>query len=563
MADVENSKHYEQAKVSPHDSRSGEKESTFHTDGVGEIYSETHRGLNSRHIQFLALGGCIGTGLFVGAGAVLADVGPAVVRSAPLLMSYIVMSMVVWVIMNALGEMTTYLPVQGVSIPYFVNRFADPSLAFAVGYNYWFSFSMLIATEATAAALIVEYWTKAVPVGVWIAIVLAGVKHRGVILFLNIVAVSFFGEAEFWFASIKILTIIGLIILGIVLFFGGGPNHDRLGFRYWERPGAFNPFLVGGDTGRFLGFWYAFIKSGFSFICSPELITMAAGEAEAPRRNIPKAASRFIYRLLFFYILGSWVMGIMVAHDDKNLLSAINSGGEGANASPFVVGIQNAGIAGLNHVINAAILTSAWSSGNSWLFAGSRSLYSLACTGQAPRIFMRCNKRGIPYVAVLFTFLIGCLSFLNLSNSGATVFVWFTSITTVGGFISWIVVLVTHIRFRQALNYNNLLHTLPYATPLQPYATYFALFMVVLLAITNGFYVFFDFNVSDFFVNYVTFPAFFALYFGHKILRRTPWMIKLSEVDLLTGKEEIDRLTEMDVERKPRNWAEKVWFWLV
>jgi amino acid transporter len=133
-----------------------------------------------------------------------------------------------------------------------------------------------------------------------------------VILLLNVIAVAFFGEAEFWFASIKILTIMGLVILGIVLFFGGGPKHDRLGFRYWQRPGAFNPYMTDGDTGKFLAFWYAFIKSGFSFIFSPELITMAAGEAEAPRRNIPKAASRFIYRILFFYILGSWVMGIIV-----------------------------------------------------------------------------------------------------------------------------------------------------------------------------------------------------------------------------------------------------------
>lgn len=203
--------------------------------------------------------------------------------------------------------------------------------------------------------------------------------------------------------------------------------------------------MADGDTGKFLGFWYAFIKSGFSFICSPELITMAAGEAESPRRNIPKAASRFVYRLLFFYILGSWVMGVTVPYNDPNLLSAVNSGGEGANASPFVVGIQNAGIPVLNHIINAAILTSAWSSGNSWLFAGSRSLYSLACTGQAPKVLMRCNRKGIPYVAVLVTFLIGCLAFLNLDNSGATVFTWFTTITTVGGFVSWIVVLTTHI----------------------------------------------------------------------------------------------------------------------
>lgn len=276
---------------------------------------------------------------------------------------------------------------------------------------------MLLATEVTAAAIIIQYWTEAVPVGVWITIILV------IILLLNVIAVSIFGEAEFWFASIKILAIIGLIILGIILFFGGGPDHDRLGFRYWDHPGAFNPFVTGGNTGRFLAFWYSFIKSGFAFVMSPELITTAAGEAENPRRNIPKAAKRFIYRLFAFYVLGTLVIGVTVAYNDPNLMSAVSSG-KGAGASPFVVAIQNAGISGLNHVINAAILTSAWSSGNSWLFAGSRMLYSLACTDQAPKVFRRCNNQGVPYAAVLFTWAVGCLAYLNVSNSGASVFDW-------------------------------------------------------------------------------------------------------------------------------------------
>lgn len=265
------------------------------------------------------------------------------------------------------------------------------------------------------------------------------------ILLLNIVAVSWYGEAEFWFATLKILAIIGLIILGVVLFFGGGPNHDRLGFRYWDNPGAFNPYLVGGNTGRFLDFWTAFIKSGFSFIFSPELITTAAGEVEAPRRNIPKATNRFIYRVFAFYILGTLVIGVTVAYNDPKLMSAVASGSSSASASPFVIAIQNAGISGLNHVVNAAILISAWSSGNAWLFAGSRTLYSLACGGQAPKIFTRCNRNGVPYVAVLITWVVGLLSYLNLSDSGENVFYWFTNITTVGGFINWVLIGITYL----------------------------------------------------------------------------------------------------------------------
>jgi amino acid transporter len=175
------------------------------------------------------------------------------------------------------------------------------------------------------------------------------------------------------------------------------------------------------------------------------LITTAAGEATSPRRNIPKATNRFIYRLFAFYVLGTLVIGIMVAYNDKNLLQGVASGGSGAGASPFVIGIQNAGIEGLNHVINAAILISAFSSGNSWVYAGSRTLYSLAREGQAPKIFTKCTKNGVPYFAVLVTWAVGLLSFLNLSSSGSQVFYWLTNITTVGGFISWVFVGVAYL----------------------------------------------------------------------------------------------------------------------
>ena len=180
--------------------------------------------------------------------------------------------------------MFCYLPLKGASIPYFVSRFVEPSLAFADGWNYWYAYAILIAAEATAGAIVLQYWTTAVPVGVWIAIILI------VILLLNIIAVGFFGEAEFWFASIKLITIIGLIIVSIVIFFGGGPAEDRLGFRYWKDEkgwGAFNPYLVSGSTGNFLAYWTAFVKAGFAFITSPELIALASGETMAPRRNSP------------------------------------------------------------------------------------------------------------------------------------------------------------------------------------------------------------------------------------------------------------------------------------
>jgi yeast amino acid transporter len=372
------------------------------------------------------------------------------------------------------------------------------------------------------------------------------------------------------------------------LFFGGGPSHDRIGFRYWEpnNPGAFKPYLVGGSTGRFLAYWTAFVRAGFAFITSPELIALAAGETVAPRRNIPKAARRYVWRLALFYGFGSLAIGVIVPFDDPRLLSPTSN----ASASPFVIGIARAGIKGLNHVINAAILTSAWSAGNAFLYSGSRVLYSMSLNGQAPKFFSKTTKRGVPWTAVLFTWAFGCLAFLNASNSGATVFTWFSNISTISGFIAWIVAMITYLRFRKAMSVKGMLDALPYRTPLQPYATYVVLVIVVLLTLTNGFQVFFPANwsVSNFLAAYITIPIFLVLYLGHKAWRSTQYVMKecswngslrpmamarewfghwsfgrkTFEIDVLTGKREMDELEAMDVPPVPRNWIEKAWYWL-
>ncbi|KAK7034615.1 hypothetical protein VNI00_012256 [Paramarasmius palmivorus] len=524
-------------------------ESTVHNDPETGESDQLARGLKSRHIQFLALGGAIGTGLFIGSGSILADTGPA-----PLFMGYLSMMIVVWCIMNVLAEIVVYLPMRGITVPYFVGRYVDPSLAFAAGWNYWYAYAMLIGAEAVAAGIIIDYWNPPVNIAVWITIVLL------VMLALNIIAVSFFGEAEFWFASIKLILIMGLIIVGWVIFFGGGPNQTGVrGFGYYDNPGAFVEYNAPGSTGHFLAYWHAFSAAGFAFITSPELIAIAAGETVAPRRNIPKAARRYVWRLAIFYGISSFLIGILVPYNNEQLLGASN-----ASASPFVIGIQNVGIPVLNHIINACVLTSAWSAGNSFLYSGSRILYSLALNGQAPSFFRKTNRRGVPYVAVLATWAVGLLAYLNVSNSGATVFGWFMNISTISGYIAWIVVLITYIRFRKAMIYNNLLDSLPYKTPLQPYAAWFILFLITLLTLTNGFQIFIpkNWNVSDFLAAYITIPIFLAFYLGHKLWFRTPFFIPISEIDVLTGKKEMDELEAMDVPPVAKNWLEKFWFWL-
>jgi amino acid transporter len=413
---------------------------------------------------------------------------------------------------------------------------------------------MLVGAEASAGAILLDYWNTPVPPAVWITIILL------VTLALNIFAVAIFGEAEFWFASIKLITIMGLILTALVIMLGGAPNGERIGFRYWKNPGAINPYLVDGDTGRFLAYWTAFSRAGFAFITSPELIALAAGETVAPRRNIPKAASRFVWRLAVFYGLGSLMIGVITPSSDPNLLNPSSN----ANASPWVIGIQNAGIPVLNHIINAAILTSAWSAGNAFLYSGSRVMYSLALSGQAPAICAKTTKSGVPYVAVLATWSVGLLAYLNVNNNSAKVFTWFMNLCTISGYIAWIVVMITYLRFRKAMNFRGLMHTLPYKTRLQPYATYFFLVVLVVLTLTNAFQLFFpgNWDVQSFLAAYITLPIFLVLYLGHKLWFRTPLVRKSEDVDVTTGVKEMDELAALDQAPIPKNWLQRVWFWI-
>lgn len=549
-----------------------EKDTSFYdVKSQGETYSGTlnqlesqlegtkcdenklEKGLSSRHIQLIALGGCIGTGLFVGTSSTLHNCGPL-----PLFLSFVIISFIVYPVMNTLAEMICYLPQQG-TVPELVSRYVDPSLGFAAGWNYAYSYSILVATELSAAAGVVQYWTDKVHVAVWITIFLV------IVVGLNFAPVKFYGESEFWFASLKIICILGLLIVSIVIFFGGAPSHDRLGFRYWNNPGPFAYHITGGNTGRFLDIWTAIIKSGFAFILSPELIGLACVEAKDTRRNIEKASRRFIWRIIFFYITSTLCIGFILSRNDPKLVQALTSDAPGAASSPFVQGISNAGIPVLNHIINAVILSSAWSSANSFMYASSRSILALAKQGDAPKVFTRINRFGVPYNAVALSTAVSCLTYLNASSSSAQVFTWLSNICTISGFIGWALIGITYLRFRKAIFYNNLYERVPFKSALQPYFTYFFVVFVVLLCLTNGYATFIPkyWNASDFVAAYITLPIFFLLYLGHKIWFKTRWYIPFREIDVITGLADAEEEAKMTQPRTPKNMWEKFMYWLL
>ncbi|KAM7186133.1 putative proline-specific permease put4 [Rhypophila sp. PSN 637] len=518
-------------------------------------YGYVHRGLKSRHVQFIALGGTIGTGLFLGIGKALTSAGPLSV-----LLGYTFTGIAVFGMMQCLGEMATWLPLSG-AIPQFCARYVDDALGFAVGWNNWYSNSITICAEISAAAVVIGYWEGAqeVNVAVWITIILV------VIVCLNIFAVAIYGEAEFVFASIKIITIVGLLIMAFIVDLGGNPKHERIGFWYWQHPGAMKEYQSVGDLGRFLGLFSTLVNAAFSY-SGVEVVAVAAGEAENPRKNIPKAVRRVFWRILFFYVLGSLAIGVLVSSDDPHLLAAQENGEPGAAQSPWVIGIQNAGITILPSIINAVILSSASSSGNAFLYTSSRYLYALAQNRQAPRFFLTCSKRGVPYYAVAVSATIGLLTYLSVDKNGgaAKAFQWFQNLTTIASLFTWCSILVAYLRFYKALEAQGINRdTLIFKSPFQPYTAWASLIYFSIIILFNGFAVFIDGNwdVTDFIIAYIGIPVFFLLFFGWKFLKRTKWKSPL-EADLQTGKAALDAEDAHWPEQKPRNALERFWFWL-
>ena len=268
-----------------------------------------------------------------------------------------------------------------------------------------------------------------------------------------------------------------------------------------------------GNTGRFLGLFSTLVNASFSY-SGVELVAVAAGEAENPRKNsknsknidksnadtrtVPKAVRRVFWRILFFYVLGALAIGVLVASNDQHLLNAQADGAAGAARSPWVIGIQNAGIPVLPSIINAVILTSASSSANAFLYTGSRYLFALAQNKQAPRFLLRCSKAGVPYWCVAITASISGLTYLSVRSGGpSVVFGWFQNLTTIASLFTWCSICIAYIQFHKALKAQGVdRNTLVFKSRFQPYTAWFAFVFFAIIIVFNGFDVFVGENHS-------------------------------------------------------------------
>ncbi|KAF8806852.1 general amino acid permease 1 [Phlegmacium glaucopus] len=512
----------------------------FHLDA--HDLDRVQRRLKQRHVQ-MYIAGTIGTGLFLGSGHALQGAGPL-----GALIAYALVGTVAYSSLCAIGEMTTWAPISG-TFPHFAARWVDPALGFAVGWNYFYTNAISTPVEITAAVILLSFWdsnTSHVPAYTAVLCVLVSL--------VNIFGVRYFGESEFVFSLILVTLITGLILAGLVIDLGGGPDHDRIGFRFWKHPGPVaRAGLVNSHIGvdRFLAILGVIVQAAFSFQ-GMELVVIAASETESPRRNITKAVNRVFYRILIFYILGIIIIGMLVASDDPNLLKSTGT----AAQSPFVIAMNRAGVKVLPHIINGAVFTSAFSAGNSFLFCSSRVLYGLALRGQAPRFFTYCTKNGLPLFAVLFSSAFSWLAFMNVSNGGATVFNWFVNLSTTAGFSSWFAMNLTYIFFRRGMIAQGFdLTKNAYNNRMQPYIAYWGVFWTLFFIFVNGYAVFWKFNASNFLIAYINIPIFVVLYLGYKIFMRTKiW--KPSEMDFVTG---IPTPEETEIpEEPPKHFGERI-----
>ncbi|KAI9733070.1 MAG: hypothetical protein M1834_003616 [Cirrosporium novae-zelandiae] len=536
----------EEEKKSGSDEAVGEVDAIQYDDKYGHI----KRGLKGRHVQLMAIGGSIGTGLFVGIGSSLSTAGPL----STFLAFMIYPALFIWPCFQCVAEMAAHLPIRG-SIFEYATRYLDPACGFALGWTYFYASSMLFCAEISAVATVMQYWDSDTNPAAWIAMCLV------VVLFLNVFAVKWYGESEFVFSSTKVLLIIGLCLLTFITMVGGNPHHDAYGFRTWTNGNAMHPYYTTGTTGRFLGWWSVMIYAAFS-ISGPDLIALAAGEIENPRRNIPRVAQKSLWRIVGFYVIGVLAVGIICSSRDPRLLGALNSGAAGSAASPWVIGIQNLGIHGLPGFINFLILVSGWSCGNAYMYSSSRTLYSLAVKGQAPKFFLKCTGSGCPIWCVLVVALLSCITFMVSSNSSAVVFNWFVDLATIGFLICYTLMIVTWVGWNKALKAQGVSRdSLSWKAPLMPYAAYIAIVSGCVIILLSGFDVFSPFSVQGFITSYFGIPYAAFVFLFWKIFKKTKW-VKPAEADIWSGKAEIDeecKIWEEAPPAPPQNFMKRMW----
>ncbi|MGW0362604.1 amino acid permease [Streptomyces sp. NPDC002990] len=379
-------------------------------------------GLKNRHLSMIAIGGVIGAGLFVGSSGGIAKAGPAI------LVSYALVGAMVVFVMRMLGEMAAASPNSG-SFSAYADRALGRWAGFSIGWLYWFFWVVVLAVEATAGAVILEGWIPAVPQWAWALIVMV------VLTVTNLASVSSYGEFEFWFAGIKVVAIGAFVVIGLLAVFGVLPGSDN--------PGAGFAHLT--DSGGFLPNGAGAILTGvlmvvFSFMGS-EIVTLAAGESEDPRRAVTKATNSVIWRIGVFYLGSIFVVLTLLPWNDASIVEK----------GSYVAALDSIGIAHAGQIMNVIVLTAVLSCLNSGLYTASRMAFSLGERGDAPKSFAKVNKKGVPTAAILGSVVFGFAAVYFNYAFKDTVFNFLLNSSGAVALFVWLVICLTQLRMRGIL----------------------------------------------------------------------------------------------------------------
>lgn len=472
------------------------------------------RSLQSRHMTMIALGGCIGTGLFIGLGKAIADAGPG-----GTVVAYVAIAVMVYFLMESLGEMAAHSPVTGTFCEY-SGKYVDPALGFTTGWNYWFNWAVTVATEVIAAAIVMQYWFPDVHPVVWSSLFFF------LILGLNLFSVKVYGEVEYWLSFIKVSTVIIFIVVGALAIFGLVGDH-AIGFQNWTVGDA--PFHNG-----YWGFITVFMIAGFSFQ-GTELIGVTAGEAKDPSKSIPKAIRQTFWRLFVFYVLTVVIVSFLVSYGDE---SAKHLDGNNILLSPFTMVFSQAGLTAAATIMNVVILTAILSACNASMYTATRTLWHLGNIKQAPSFLSKVNRNGTPIFALLATAIIGSLFFAVSFVGSGDILTWLINISSLAGFTAWFTIAISHYRFRKAyVKQGYDVNKLAFKAKFFPWAPLIALAMVSIIIVGQGISMFshehrsFTLMLLEFLSTYIGLIAFVVMYFAYKVVKKTK-IVKLEECDL-------------------------------
>ncbi|MBD8010319.1 MULTISPECIES: amino acid permease [Acinetobacter] len=471
---------------------------------------QLQRKLGARHLNMIAIGGSIGTGLFLASGATIANAGPG-----GALLAYVLIGIMIYFLMTSLGELATHNPTSGAFFTY-GTKYVEGGFGFALGWNYWYNWAITVAFELVAVQFIMKFWFPDIPGVYWSAIFLA------IIFGINALTVKGFGESEFFFSLIKVLAIIAFIIIGIWMIVKIMLTPGVEAFANWSIGDA--PFV-----GGFQALIGVAMIAGFSFQ-GTEMVGVAAGESKDPKKTIPVAIKQIFWRILLFYIVCIFIIGTLIAYNDPRLLQAAAT--DDIALSPFTLLYEKAGFAFAASIMNAVILTAILSAGNSGMYSSTRMLFDMARKGSAPKMFARLDPRGVPMNALYATTAIAALCFLTTFFGEQEVFNWLLNMSGMCGFIVWLGIAISHYRFRKGyLAQGYKLEDLAYRAKFFPFAPWFAFILCTIVVLGQNYQDVLAGHWMGVLSTYISIPLFLAIWFGYKWKKKTK-LVSYQEMDV-------------------------------